>query len=248
MSETVKGKNILVTGATSGIGLELVKSFASKGANIIMLAKDEGKLDQLYDEISIHGGKNLIIKSDLRELNEKASIQISHEIENYYKNIDGLIHNAAILGSLTRIEDYQSKTWDEVLQVNLTSSFLITKHILGLVSTSDEARIIFVSSGVSNVGKAFWGAYSVSKFAQRGLVEILSEETEVNKNMKVFSFDPGATRTKMRFAARPSENQDSIKTTKDLVHCFEWFFSDESALSEKVHFKYSDFHPPKDAT
>tara|TARA_B100001057_G_scaffold54514_1_gene48405 strand:- start:4560 stop:5306 length:747 start_codon:yes stop_codon:yes gene_type:complete len=248
MSETVKGKNILVTGATSGIGLELVKSFASKGANIIMLAKDEGKLDQLYDEISIHGGKNLIIKSDLRELNEKGSIQISHEIENYYKNIDGLIHNAAILGSLTRIEDYQSKTWDEVLQVNLTSSFLITKHILGLVSTSDEARIIFVSSGVSNVGKAFWGAYSVSKFAQRGLVEILSEETEVNKNMKVFSFDPGATRTKMRFAARPSENQDSIKTTKDLVHCFEWFFSDESALSEKVHFKYSDFHPPKDAT
>lgn len=248
MSETVKGKNILVTGATSGIGLELVKSFASKGANIIMLAKDEGKLDQLYDEISIHGGKNLIIKSDLRELNEKGSIQISHEIENYYKNIDGLIHNAAILGSLTRIEDYQSKTWDEVLQVNLTSSFLITKHILGLVSTSDEARIIFVSSGVSNVGKAFWGAYSVSKFAQRGLVEILSEETEVNKNMKVFSFDPGATRTKMRFAARPSENQDSIKTTKDLVHCFEWFFSDESALSEKVHFKYSDFRPPKDAT
>ena len=248
MSETVKGKNILVTGATSGIGLELVKSFASKGANIIMLAKDEGKLDQLYDEISIHGGKNLIIKSDLRELNEKGSIQISHEIENYYKNIDGLIHNAAILGSLTRIEDYQSKTWDEVLQVNLTSSFLITKHILGLVSTSDEARIIFVSSGVSNVGKAFWGAYSVSKFAQRGLVGILSEETEVNKNMKVFSFDPGATRTKMRFAARPSENQDSIKTTKDLVHCFEWFFSDESALSEKVHFKYSDFHLPKDAT
>ena len=248
MSETVKGKNILVTGATSGIGLELVKSFASKGANIIMLAKDEGKLDQLYDEISIHGGKNLIIKSDLRELNEKGSIQISHEIENYYKNIDGLIHNAAILGSLTRIEDYQSKTWGEVLQVNLTSSFLITKHILGLVSTSDEARIIFVSSGVSNVGKAFWGAYSVSKFAQRGLVEILSEETEVNKNMKVFSFDPGATRTKMRFAARPSENQDSIKTTKDLVHCFEWFFSDESALSEKVHFKYSDFRPPKDAT
>ena len=248
MSETVKGKNILVTGATSGIGLELVKSFASKGANIIMLAKDEGKLDHLYDEISIHGGKNLIIKSDLRELNEKGSIQISHEIENYYKNIDGLIHNAAILGSLTRIEDYQSKTWDEVLQVNLTSSFLITKHILGLVSTSDEARIIFVSSGVSNVGKAFWGAYSVSKFAQRGLVEILSEETEVNKNMKVFSFDPGATRTKMRFAARPSENQDSIKTTKDLVHCFEWFFSDESALSEKVHFKYSDFRPPKDAT
>ena len=80
------------------------------------------------------------------------------------------------------------------------------------------------------------------------MAEILSEETEVNKNMKVFSFDPEATKTKMRFAARPSEDQDSIKTPKDLIHCFEWFFSDESSLSKNVHFKYSDFHLPKDAT
>ena len=248
MSEVVKGKNIMVTGATSGIGLELARSFSSKGANLIILGKDEEKLDELYDEISIHGGKNLIIKSDLKELDEKGAIQISDEIKKYYENIDGLIHNAAILGNLTRIEDYQSKTWDEVLQVNLTSSFLITKHLLELASFSNEARIIFVSSSVSNNGKAFWGAYSVSKFAQRGLAEILSEETEVNKNIKVFTLDPGATKTKMRFAARPSEDQDSIKTPKDLIHCFEWFFSDESTLSEKVHFKYSDFHLPKDAT
>ena len=248
MSEVVKGKNIMVTGATSGIGLELARSFSSKGANLIILGKDEEKLDELYDEISIHGGKNLIIKSDLKELDEKGAIQISDEIKKYYENIDGLIHNAAILGNLTRIEDYQSKTWDEVLQVNLTSSFLITKHLLELASSSNEARIIFVSSRVSNNGKAFWGAYSISKFAQRGLAEILSEETEVNKNIKVFTLDPGATKTKMRFAARPSEDQDSIKTPKDLIHCFEWFFSDESTLSEKVHFKYSDFHLPKDAT
>ena len=248
MSELLLEKNILITGATSGIGHELAKSFALKGANIILLGKNEKKLDSLYDEISLHGGKNLIIKSDLRELDEEGSIQISNEIRKYYNNIDGLIHNAAILGSLTRIEDYQSETWDDVLQVNLTSSFLITKHLLDLLFSSKQGRIVFVSSGVANVGKAFWGAYSVSKFAQRGLAEILSEETEVNKNVKVFSFDPGATKTKMRFAARPSEDQDSIKTPKDLIHCFEWFFSDKSVLSEKVHFKYSDFHLPEDAT
>lgn len=248
MSEVIKGKNIMVTGATSGIGLELARSFSSKGGNLIILGKDEKKLDELYDEISTYGGKNFIIKSDLKELDEKGAIQISDEIKKYYGNLDGLIHNAAILGNLTRIEDYQSATWDEVVQVNLTSSFLITKHLLELASSSNEARIIFVSSSVSNNGKAFWGAYSVSKFAQRGLAEILSEETEVNKNIKVFTLDPGATKTKMRFAARPSEDQDSIKTPKDLMHCFEWFFSDESSLSKKVHFKYSDFHLPKDAT
>ena len=248
MSEVLSEKNILITGATSGIGLELTKSFAIKGANIIMLGKNEEKLDSLYDEISSHGGKNLIIKSDLRELNEAGSIQISNEIKKHYSNIDGLIHNAAILGNLTRIQDYQSETWDDVLQVNLTASFLITKHLLDLVFVSKEGRIVFVSSGVANVGKAFWGAYSVSKFAQRGLTEILSEETEVNNSVKVFSFDPGATKTKMRFAARPSEDQESIKTPKELVSCFEWFFSKESNASNKVHFKYSDFHPLKDAT
>ena len=134
MSELIKGKNIMITGATSGIGLELVKSFSSKGANIIMLGKDEDKLDELYDEISAQGGKNLIIRTDLRKFDEKGAIQISDEIKKYYVNIDGLIHNAAILGNLTRIEDYQSKTWDDVLQVNLTSSFLITKHLLESVS------------------------------------------------------------------------------------------------------------------
>ncbi|GIS35873.1 MAG: hypothetical protein Ct9H90mP6_11300 [Gammaproteobacteria bacterium] len=77
------------------------------------------------------------------------------------------------------------------------------------------------------------------------MAEILSEEAEVNKNMKVFSFDPGATKTRMRFAARPSEDQDTIKTPKDLIHCFEWFFSDESSLSKNVHFKYSVFSSSK---
>ena len=245
MSEVLSEKNILITGATS-VGLELVKSFASKGANIIMLGKNEEKLDSLYDEISSYG--EIIIKSDLRELTEEGSIQISNEIKKYYSNVDGLIHNAAILGSLTRIEDYQSKTWDDVLQVNLTASFLITKHLLGLVFSSEEGRIVFVSSGVANAGKAFWEAYSVSKFAQRGLAEILSEETEVNNNVKVFSFDPGATKPKMRFAARPSEDQESVKTPEELISCFEWFFSKESNASDKVHFKYSDFHPLKDAT
>ena len=74
MSELIKGKNIMITGATSGIGLELAKSFSSKGANIIMLGKDEDKLDELYDQISVHSGKNLIIRSDLRQLDEKLSL------------------------------------------------------------------------------------------------------------------------------------------------------------------------------
>ena len=92
MSEVIQGNNIMITGATSGIGLELVKSFSSKGANIIMLGKDEDKLDELYDEISAHSGKNLIIRSDLRQLDEKGAIQISDEIKKYYENTVSYTH------------------------------------------------------------------------------------------------------------------------------------------------------------
>jgi NAD(P)-dependent dehydrogenase (short-subunit alcohol dehydrogenase family) len=96
-------------------------------------------------------------------------------------------------------------------------------------------RIIFTSSGVANIGRAFWGAYSVSKFGLKGLAEIFANELETTSSIKVFNFDPGATQTKMRASARPAEDPNSIKTPHDLIDCYLWFFSEESSYSaEKV--------------
>ena len=97
-------------------------------------------------------------------------------------------------------------------------------------------RIIFTSSGVANVGRAFWGAYSVSKFGIKGLAEIFSDELESTSSLKVFNFDPGATQTKMRASARPAEDPRTLKTPNELVNCYLWFFSEESSKSKKKIF------------
>ena len=90
------------------------------------------------------------------------------------------------------------------------------------------------------MGRAFWGAYSVSKFGLKGLAEIFANELETTSSIKVFNFDPGATQTKMRASARPAEDPNSIKTPHDLMDCYLWFFSEESSNSTERYFEYAD--------
>ena len=101
-------------------------------------------------------------------------------------------------------------------------------------------RIIFTSSGVANIGKAFWGAYSVSKFGIKGLAEIFADELETTSSIKVFNFDPEATQTKMRASANPAEDPTSLKAPNELVNCYLWFFSEDSSNSEKNYFEYAE--------
>ena len=170
-----------------------------------------------------------------------------HEINKHYECLDGIIHNAAVLGKLSPLESYDASIWEEILQVNLTAPFLLTKALIPLVKTSKFARIIFTSSGVATQGRSFWGAYNVSKIGLKGLAEIFDDEFQFKNNLKIFSFDPGATNTKMRAAAFPAENPNGVKDPLDLLACYEWFFEQESQVSKKSFFKYSDFHLPKDA-
>ena len=101
-------------------------------------------------------------------------------------------------------------------------------------------RIIFTSSGVAETGKAYWGAYSASKFAVKGLAEILRDELDSTSNIKVFNYDPGKTKTSMRALAYPGENPNQLKSPEELVGDYLWFFSEESQLSAKHYFKFDN--------
>ncbi len=244
----VENKNIFITGSTDGIGKMLAIEFAKKGANIIAHGRNSKTLDSLYDALEEQGnGKHLIIEADLKYFNEQGALQVMHEINKHYECLDGIIHNAAVLGKLSPLESYDASIWEEILQVNLTAPFLLTKALIPLIKTSKFARIIFTSSGVATQGRSFWGAYNVSKIGLKGLAEIFDDEFQFKNNLKIFSFDPGATNTKMRAAAFPAENPNGVKDPLDLLACYEWFFEQESQVSKKSFFKYSDFHLPKDA-
>ena len=237
----MKNKVILITGANKGIGKTLSLEFSKMGVNIILLGRNEESLDSVYDEIiTTTSTKPLIIKCDLSNIDINSAKQISDEIMGVYGRLDGVVFNAAKLGKMSTIEDYEEDIWKEVFNINLHSAFIISKEILPALKAAPNGRIIFTSSGVAEVGKAFWGAYSASKFAVKGLAEILRDELDTTSNVKVFNYDPGKTRTSMRALAYPAENPQDLKEPKVLFNDYLWFFSDESQLSNQHYFKFDN--------
>jgi NAD(P)-dependent dehydrogenase (short-subunit alcohol dehydrogenase family) len=235
-------KTILITGATDGIGNTLAIEFSKLGANIILLGRDSSKLDKVYDQLehSYESQKHLILEVDLALLNNESVHEIARVINDEYEALDGIINNAAILGTMTTLKDYELSRWDEVININLRAPFLLSRTLIPALEESRMPRIIFTSSGVADVGRAFWGAYSVSKFGLKGLAEIFANELETTSSIKVFNFDPGATQTKMRASARPAEDPNTLKTPNELLECYLWFFSEDSSESNNHYYKFDE--------
>lgn len=235
----LSGKNILITGSTNGIGKQIALGLSSYGANIILHGRNEDALDAIYDEVSNKYKTNpKIIKCDLNELNENKAQEFANAIIESYECLDGIIHNAAIIGKMSSISDYDYETWQQVLNINITSSYLLTKYLFPLMERSSNPRMIFTSSGVAEKGRAFWGAYAVSKAAVKSLAEILQEELEPISKIKVFNFDPGKTKTSMRAFAYPAEDPGSLKDAAMLLNDYLWMLSEESNNSNIRYIKF----------
>lgn len=237
----LKDKNILITGASKGIGRSLAINLSKHKANVILLARNEDLLDTLYDEIKEKYNTNpMIIGCDLSQFEEDKAQEIANVVSKNYKCLDALINNASILKKMSSVNDYDLKSWKKVLNVNLTSAFLLSKYLMPLMMDSKLPRIIFTSSGVANKGKAYWGAYSVSKAGIKNLSEILNDELNSLTNFKVFNFNPKETRTEMRALAYPAENPSSVKAPDELINYYLWMLSERSTSSSKTHINFGD--------
>ena len=237
----LKDKNILITGASKGIGRSLAVNLSKHKANVILLARNEDLLDSLYDEIKEKYNTNpMIIGCDLSQFEEDKAQEIANVVSKNYKCLDALINNASILKKMSSVNDFDLKSWKKVLNVNLTSAFLLSKYLMPLMMDSKLPRIIFTSSGVANKGKAYWGAYSVSKAGIKNLSEILNDELNSLTNFKVFNFNPKETRTEMRALAYPAENPSSVKSPDELINYYLWMLSERSTSSSKTHINFGD--------
>ena len=239
---SILNKSILITGSSDGIGRSLAIEFSKLGANIILLGRNSEKLDAVYDLLdhSHVSQKHLILEADLALLSNEAAQEIFIAISQAFEVLDGIIHNAALLGTMSSLEDYDLSSWDEVMKVNLRAPFILTKTLKVMLENASLPRLIFTSSGVANKGRSFWGAYSVSKFGVKGLAEIFKDELEATTKIKVFNFDPGKTRTNMRAAAYPAEDPNTLKSPTELIDCYLWFFQEESSSSSQNYFEFSE--------
>jgi len=229
---SLNGHRILVTGANKGIGRELSIHLASQGAEVLLLGRDEEGLNLVYDEIVGQGlTEPAAIVFDLERSSVNDYAELSHQLADSFEHIDGLVHNAALLGDRTSIEQYTPETWLRLMQVNANAPFLLTRSLMPLLEASKAGRIIFVSSSVGRQGRANWGAYAASKAVLENLNETLADELDGVSNIKCNSLNPGATRTTMRAQAFPGENPSSVKPSAALMPLFNHLLSPQCTTS-----------------
>jgi len=218
---------ILVTGATRGIGKAVATALIRLGATVILHGRNAKKLDALYHELRELGPEPSVAELDFERAQGDAYQQLTGAIEDRYGRIDGLLHNAGILGNRSAIEDYDIGVWQRVLHVNLTAPFILTRCLFPLLRASDDASLVFTTSSVGSEGRAYWGAYSVAKFGTEGLAQIIAEETG-SAGIRCNLINPGGTRTDMRRAAFPAEDPATLPGPDDIVRPYLWLLGHAS--------------------
>ena len=228
---------VLVTGAGDGIGRAVSIALGKAGATVILLGRTVNKLEKVYDEILAAGGpRPAIYPMDLEGAVWDDYLELADRIDAEYGRLDGLLHNAGLLGRRSPIEFYDPVEWQRVMLVNATAPFLLTRACLPVLRKSKDASVVFTSSGVGRKGRAHWGAYAVSKFATEGLMETFADEMENMPNIRANAINPGATRTNMRAKAYPGEDPMSLKTPEDIAGKYVWLLGPASAGKQGVSF------------
>ncbi len=216
--DLLEDRVVLVTGAGDGIGRSVSLALATHGATVVLLGRTVTKLEATFDAIVAAGGTQPgIVPLNLETAQGDDYHKMYLALDREYGRLDGLLHNAGILGDRSPIEHYDVKVWLKTLHVNLTAAFILTQTCMPLLRKSADASVVFTSSGVGRKGRAYWGAYAVSKFGTEGLMQVLADEMQENTAIRVNSLNPGRTRTNMRLQAYPAEDRDTLPTPEDIL-------------------------------
>lgn len=216
-TDALKDRVILVTGAGDGIGAVAAMTYARHGATVVLLGRTMFKLEKIYDAIKENGGPEpAIYPLNLEGASYKDYSDMASTIEAELGQLNGILHNAAILGEATPIKNYDIITWQRVLHVNLTAPFMLTQACLPLMQTSSDPRITFTMHRVEN---AYWGAYGVSKAALETFMKILADELE-NQAVTVNAICPGEVRSPMMNRAYPGKTPEDLPNIESIMNTY----------------------------
>lgn len=214
-------KVIAVTGASKGIGRALALALASRGATVVALGRDLSALESLYDTIIAHHGPTpVIVPCDFKTLDHNVATELAEHIENEFGRLDGLVHMGAVLGGREPIQSHRPEHWANVMQVNLNAVFYLTQALLPLLDQSAAGRIVMATSSVGYEVNPYWGAYAVSKAGLEMFTGMLAQELENTSQTRVFTVNPGGTRTAMRAEAKPGENPNTLPGPELVLDAF----------------------------
>jgi NAD(P)-dependent dehydrogenase (short-subunit alcohol dehydrogenase family) len=214
MDKPLSNRIAVVTGASRGIGRAAALALADAGAHVVALARTQGALEELDDDIRGRGASATLVPVDLKDLD--ALDRLGAAIHERWGKLDVLFGNAGILGELAPITHVDQPVWDAVMTINVTANYRLIRSLDPLLRASEAGRAVFVSSGAAHKCTAYWGPYSISKAALEALVRTYAAET-VKTPVRVMLINPGPLRTAMRQAAMPGEDPMTLKTPEDLA-------------------------------
>ena len=214
---SLQNRLALVTGASRGIGRAVARELARRGAHVIALARTQGALEELDDEISAEGGHATLVPCDVTDFD--ALDRLGATIYERWKKLDILVGNAGQLGPLSPIGHYDPPVWDKTFAVNVTANYRLIRALDPLLRASDAGRVAFITSGAAHRAdpRPYWGLYGATKAAVDALARSYAAETVNTSNVRVTLVNPGPLRTRMRAAAMPGEDPNTLKTPEDIA-------------------------------
>ena len=227
-ADLLKDKIILITGAGDGIGRAAAISYALHGATVVLHGRTLNKLEVIYDEIEALGAPQpAILPLQLSSASARDYELLVDTLEQQFGRLDGILHNAGILGERVELAHYPEDVWDDVMAVNLRAPFVLTQELLPLLQKSEHASVVFASSGVGREARAEWGAYSISKIAIEAVSQIFAKE-RTYPNIRFNCINPGGTRTAMRAKAYPAEDPKTLPTPESILPAYLYLMGDDS--------------------
>ena len=212
---------VLVTGAGGGIGRAVSRGLAAHGATVVLLGRTVRRLEAVYDAIVDAGHPEpAIFPMNLANAALNDYEQLIRSLEAELGRLDGLVHNAAMLGTPSPLDHWPLEEWSQVFQVNVHAPYLLTRICLPLLRRADDGRVLFTGDQVGRRGRAYWGAYAASKAAHERLMEVFADELQSEGRVRLMSLDPGPTRTDLRATAYPAEDPLVRRPPEDLLPAY----------------------------
>jgi NAD(P)-dependent dehydrogenase (short-subunit alcohol dehydrogenase family) len=231
-SNALSGRLAVVTGASRGIGAATAEALAAAGAHVILVARTASALEEVEERIHAGGGTATIAPLDLTDGESIGKLAVA--IAERWEKLDVLILNAAMLGSLSPVQDIDPKEYSRLLSLNLLAPQALIAAFDGLLKNAERAEVVALTSSVGAEPRAFWGAYGSSKAALETLLGAYADETAFTKCIRVHIVDPGATRTRMRALAFPGEEPEQVKPPEVVANAILQRLTADAPTGEKV--------------